>query len=72
MEENKITAEGIISEALACSDVLSGSDFPLHIFPAKFQEIARTTSHCLGYPLDFVAQLDALCGIGGHRQHLFY
>lgn len=55
MKENKFTVEGIVSEALACSDVLSISDFPLHIFPAKFQEIARTTSHCLGYPLDFVA-----------------
>lgn len=55
MKENKITAEGIIGEALAYNDVLSGSDFPLHIFPAKFQEIARTTSHCLGYPLDYVA-----------------
>ena len=55
MKENKITAEGIIGEALAYNDVLSGSDFPLHIFPAKFQEIARTTSHCLGNPLDYVA-----------------
>ena len=55
MEENRITAERIIGEALACNDVLSGSDFPLHVFPANFQEIARTTSHCLGYPLDFIA-----------------
>lgn len=55
MNEKKITVEGIISEALSCGDVLVGSQFPLHIFPAKFQDIARTTSNCLGYPLDFIA-----------------
>ncbi|MEG1400781.1 DUF3987 domain-containing protein [Bacteroides sp.] len=55
MNEKKITAEGIISEALSCGDTLAGSQFPLHIFPAKFQDIARTTSNCLGYPLDFIA-----------------
>lgn len=55
MNEKKITAEGIISDALSCGDMLAGSQFPLHIFPAKFQDIARTTRNCLGYPLDFIA-----------------
>ncbi len=54
MENKKITADGIIGEALKCGDTLMGSEFPLHIFPAKFQDIARTTSSCLGYPLDFI------------------
>lgn len=55
METNKITADGVINSILAAGDKLAGSDFPLHVFPKRFQEIARTASVCMGFPLDFVA-----------------
>lgn len=55
MIENKITAEGIIQEALEYKDKLSGSDFPTSIFPEKIREIIRTTNKCLNFPVDYIA-----------------
>ncbi len=55
MEQNKITQEGIINSTLALSDRLNGSDFPLHLFPTRFQQVARESSMALGFPLDFIA-----------------
>lgn len=53
--ENNIRAEDVINKAIAIRDKLSGSDFPLHVLPHKIQEIARVTSECLGFPLDFIS-----------------
>ena len=53
--ENVITAEEVINSAMASHDKINGSDFPLHIFPTPFQEIARDTSDNLGFSLDFIA-----------------
>lgn len=40
---------------MAKHDQMSGSDFPLHLFPKRFQEIARSASSCMGFPLDYIA-----------------
>ncbi len=40
---------------MAKHDELNGSDFPLHVFPKQFQEVARETNVALGFPLDFIA-----------------
>ncbi len=55
MEKSIIAAEGIINDVLSAEDTISGSEFPLYIFPMSFQEIVRTTSRCMGYSLDFLA-----------------
>ncbi|MFR9534973.1 MAG: DUF3987 domain-containing protein [Rikenellaceae bacterium] len=55
MAENKITHESVINSVMAKHDEMNGSDFPLHLFPKRFQDIARESSTSLGYPLDFIA-----------------
>jgi len=57
--ENNITAQNVINQAKCLSDKLSGSEFPIWVLPIKIQEIARVTSECLGYPLDFISS--SLC-----------
>ena len=57
--ENNITAQNVITQAKCLSDKLSGSEFPIWVLPIKIQEIARVTSECLGYPLDFISS--SLC-----------
>ena len=59
MEENAITAEGIIQEARNYKDSLSPSSFPLEIFPQKIKEIIRATNECLNFPIDYIAS--SLC-----------
>ena len=54
MEENAITAEGIIQEARNYKDSLSPSSFPLEIFPQKIKEIIRATNECLHFPIDSI------------------
>src|SRR5659263_109688 len=53
--ENNIRAQDVINQAKCLSDKLSGSEFPIQVLPQKIQEIARVTSECLGYPLDFIS-----------------
>lgn len=53
--ENNIRAQDVINQAKCLSDKLSGSEFPIKILPQKIQLIARVTSECLGYPLDFIS-----------------
>lgn len=57
--ENNIRAQDVINQARCLSDKLSGSEFPIQVLPQKIQEIARVTSECLGYPLDFISS--SLC-----------
>lgn len=57
--ENNITAQSVLNQAKSLSDRLSGSAFPIQVLPQKIQEIARVTSECLGYPLDFISS--SLC-----------
>lgn len=53
--ENNITAQNVINQAKYLSDKLSGVEFPIRVLPLKIQEIARVTSECLGFPLDFIS-----------------
>lgn len=59
MNNTIITTEGIIQEALEYKDSLSGSTFPIQIFPQKIKEIIRTTNECLNFPIDYIAS--SLC-----------
>ncbi len=54
-QEPTITQESVINSIMSKHDQMDGSEFPLHIFPKRFQDIARETSVSLGYPLDFIA-----------------
>ncbi|MDH6312650.1 hypothetical protein M2137_001425 [Parabacteroides sp. PFB2-10] len=53
--ENKITAEGIIHEALHCKGKMYGSDYPVQVFPHHIQDIIYATGECLNYPIDYIA-----------------
>lgn len=53
--ENKITAEGIIHEALHCKGKMYGSDYPVQVFPHQVQDIIYATGECLNYPIDYIA-----------------
>ncbi|MDL2224057.1 DUF3987 domain-containing protein [Bacteroidales bacterium OttesenSCG-928-M06] len=53
--ENKITAEGIIHEALHCKGKMYGSDYPVQVFPHQIQDIIYATGECLNYPIDYIA-----------------
>ncbi|MFI3320111.1 MAG: DUF3987 domain-containing protein [Rikenellaceae bacterium] len=55
MSENKITQESVINAVMAKHDEMNGWEFPLHVFPKKYQDIARSASSCMGFPLDFIA-----------------
>jgi len=57
--ENNIRAQDVINQAKCLCDRLSGSEFPIQALPLQIQEIARVTSECLGYPLDFISS--SLC-----------
>ncbi|NDV80919.1 DUF3987 domain-containing protein [Bacteroides sp. 51] len=53
--ENKITAEGIIHEALHYKGKMYGSDYPVQVFPHQIQDIIYATGECLNYPIDYIA-----------------
>lgn len=53
--ENKITAEGIIHEALHYKEKMYGSDYPVQVFPHQIQDIIYATGECLNYPIDYIA-----------------
>ncbi|MFR9545565.1 MAG: DUF3987 domain-containing protein [Rikenellaceae bacterium] len=55
MNEKSITSQEVINAVRALGAKMDGSEFPLSAFPQKFQDIAHSASHCMGYPLDFVA-----------------
>ncbi|MDR1091121.1 MAG: DUF3987 domain-containing protein [Prevotella sp.] len=53
--ENKITAEGIIHEALHYKGKMYGSNYPVQVFPHQIQDIIYATGDCLNYPIDYIA-----------------
>lgn len=55
METNKITAEGIICEALHYKEKMYGSDYPVQVLPHQIQDIIYATGECLNYPIDYIA-----------------
>ena len=55
MPENKITADGIIYEALHYKEKMFGSDYPVRVFPHQIQDIIYSIGECLNYPIDYIA-----------------
>ena len=55
METSKLTAEGIIGEAVRIGAKMSGGEFSIEVFPIKIQRIIGSLHDCQGYPVDYVA-----------------
>ena len=55
METSKLTAEGIIGEAVRIGAKMSGGEFPIEVFPIRVQRIISSLHDCQGYPVDYVA-----------------
>lgn len=50
-----INPASIIDEAIDLSTRLSGTAFPVSIFPNKIQRIIREVHECHNYPTDYIA-----------------
>lgn len=50
MDTYSINSTSIIDEAIDLSTRLSGTAFPVSIFPAKIQRIIREVHECHNYP----------------------
>lgn len=71
METSKLTAEGIIGEAVRIGAKMSGSEFPIEIFPIRIQRIISSLHDCQGYPVDYVAAaILAAIAVGIGNSHL--
>ena len=55
MDTYSINPTSIIDEAIDLSTRLSGTAFPVSIFPAKIQRIIREVHECHNYPTDYIA-----------------
>ena len=55
MGKYSINPASIIDEAIDLSIRLSGTAFPISIFPAKIQRIIREVHECHNYPTDYIA-----------------
>ena len=55
MDTYSINPASIIDEAIDLSTRLSGTAFPVSIFPAKIQRIIREVHECHNYPTDYIA-----------------
>ena len=55
MDIYSINPASIIDEAIDLSTRLSGTAFPVCIFPAKNQRIIREVHECHNYPTDYIA-----------------
>ena len=55
METSKLTAEGIIGEAVRIGAKMSGGEFPIEVFPIRIQRIISSLHDCQGYPVDYIA-----------------
>lgn len=71
METSELTAEGIIGEAVRIGAKMSGSEFPIEIFPIRIQRIISSLHDCQGYPVDYVAAaILAAIAVGIGNSHL--
>ena len=71
METSKLTAEGIIGEAVRIGAKMSGSEFPIEVFPIRIQRIISSLHDCQGYPVDYVAAaILAAIAVGIGNSHL--
>ena len=67
MDTYSINPASIIDEAVDLSMRLTGTDFPVSIFPTRIQRIISEVHECHNYPTDYIAAaiLTALAvGIG--------
>ena len=55
MDTYSINPAFIIDEAIDLSTRLSGTAFPVSIFPVKIQRIIREVHECHNYPTDYIA-----------------
>lgn len=71
METSKLTAEGIIGEAVCIGAKMSGGEFPIEVFPIRIQRIISSLHDCQGYPVDYVAAaILAAIAVGIGNSHL--
>ena len=71
METSKLTAEGIIGEAVRIGAKMSGGEFPIEVFPIRIQCIISSLHDCQGYPVDYVAAaILAAIAVGIGNSHL--
>ena len=71
METSKLTAEGIIGEAVRIGAKMSGGEFPIEVFPIRIQRIIGSLHDCQGYPVDYVAAaILAAIAVGIGNSHL--
>ena len=71
METSKLTAEGIIGEAVRIGAKMSGGEFSIEVFPIKIQRIIGSLHDCQGYPVDYVAAaILAAIAVGIGNSHL--
>lgn len=71
METSKLTAEGIIGEAVRIGAKMSGGKFPIEVFPIRIQRIISSLHDCQGYPVDYVAAaILAAIAVGIGNSHL--
>ena len=71
METSKLTAEGIIGEAVRIGAKMSGGEFPIEVFPIRIQRIINSLHDCQGYPVDYVAAaILAAIAVGIGNSHL--
>ena len=69
MDTYSINPVSIIDEAIDLSTRLSGSAFPVSIFPNKIQRIIREVHECHNYPTDYIAAAILTAIAVWHRQH---
>ena len=55
METLSINPASIIDKAIDMSNSLTGTQFPISVFPAKIQRIINEVHECHSYPTDYVA-----------------
>lgn len=55
MDTSSINPASIIDEAVDLSMRLTGTDFPVSIFPSKIQRIINEVHECHNYPTDYIA-----------------
>ena len=71
MEISKLTAEGIIGEAVRIGAKMSGGEFPIEVFPIRIQRIISSLHDCQGYPVDYIAAATlAAIAVGIGNSHL--
>lgn len=71
MNTYSINPASIIDEAVDLSMRLTGTDFPVSIFPTKFQRIISEVHECHNYPTDYIASaIFAAIAVGIGNTHL--